>query len=85
MPISKAASENVLPAVTACELARAPVAMSVVPDFVIAQWVAVPLESTTPSEKLATVTLRPDGVRSAGAPIERPVFVPSLYVDDAPA
>lgn len=87
MPRSKAASENVLPSVTACEAESAPEASNrLLIVSVIAQCVAVPVAVTAPSENAATVTLRPVGVRSAGAPIEKDaILFPSVFVDVAAA
>jgi len=81
--MSKASVVNVFPLVTAWDALSAPVAIKVVPDFVIAQWVAVPVPVTEPSVMAAIVTLRPFGVLSPGAPIDSDDLFPRAYVLDA--
>lgn len=68
--MSNAASENVFPLVTDCDVDNDPAARRrLFVSSTIAQLVAVPVAVTVPDEIAATVTLRPLGVRAPGAPI----------------
>ena len=64
-------------AVTACGAVSAPVAINSDEPSVSAQCVAVAVFVTVPSVIAGTVTLRPSTAPSAGAPVFKPVLLPS--------
>jgi len=76
MPMSKAARVKALPLDTTWLADKAPAASRFEPSM-MAQWLAVPLPVTVPSDTEPVVTLRPLGARAPGEPTEKEVLFPS--------